>query len=206
MKVDVCICSDDEIFAHLLACELRLAGFSAATASKDRPYPAPVRLYLLDADTPGLPALAPEVPVLRFSSAKGSPAEFVRPFQTSELVLQVASLLGKAAPAKKPPRGAKSKPRRRVWTLSDGSRSVTTGGKALVLSPREYLLFKYLYEKGGTPVSREEAALAVWGKVPSGTNVVDVYVYYLREKLEKTFGDKVIHTVRGKGYAFRPRN
>lgn len=70
------------------------------------------------------------------------------------------------------------------------------------LSPREFKLLRYLAENGGKPVSRVQILNAVWGiNYSSHTNVVDVYIYYLRNKIE-TDTRKFIKTVKGVGYLF----
>lgn len=70
------------------------------------------------------------------------------------------------------------------------------------LSPREFKLLRYLAENGGKPVSRVQILNAVWGiNYSSHTNVVDVYIYYLRNKIE-TDSQKFIKTVKGVGYLF----
>ena len=79
------------------------------------------------------------------------------------------------------------------------SRTVSCQGVSSRLTKREYALFEYLYSRRGTEVSRGELYNAVWGG-GDGENVVDVYICYLREKLENKFGVKLIRTVRGKGY------
>lgn len=70
------------------------------------------------------------------------------------------------------------------------------------LSPREFKLLRYLAENVGKPVSRVQILNAVWGiNYSSHTNVVDVYIYYLRNKIE-TDSQKFIKTVKGVGYLF----
>ncbi|NLK39632.1 MAG: winged-helix domain-containing protein [Clostridiales bacterium] len=208
MKFDVCIYSDDEIFSHMLAWELQFAGFKAITAYAPQNQPEPVRLYLIDADMANPPITPPNTPVIRFSSVKNrtdDSVEFIRPFQTSSLITTIAELL-KPAKSTKKTKNAKSASRAQsIFSFSDSSHSVTIGGKTLILSPREYLLLKHLYQKKGHPVSRDEAASVVWEKEGNNTNVVDVYIYYLRKKLEKAFDDRMIHTVRNKGYLLKPK-
>ena len=73
-------------------------------------------------------------------------------------------------------------------------------GKKVELTKKEFALLDLLYENRGVPVSREEALTLVFGESGSGTNVVDVYVNYLRSKIDNPFGVRLITTVRGKGY------
>jgi two-component system OmpR family response regulator len=88
-------------------------------------------------------------------------------------------------------------------TLDPLERRVMRGGRRVELSPREFSLLEFLMRNAGRPVSRSRIAQAVWNyQFDTETNVVDVYINYLRKKL--AFGDSapVIHTVRGVGYRF----
>lgn len=80
---------------------------------------------------------------------------------------------------------------------------VTLDGNLVDLSPREYKLLVYLIKNVDKPVSRFQILNAVWGiNFDNHSNVVDVYISYLRNKLDK--GDeKYIHTVKGVGYVFK---
>lgn len=79
---------------------------------------------------------------------------------------------------------------------------VTCRGEPIGLTEREYQLLALLDEHRGQPVSREEAARRVWG-TDTGTNVVDVYVRYLRKKLDERFDARFLVTVRGQGYLLK---
>lgn len=79
-------------------------------------------------------------------------------------------------------------------------------GHALDLTKKEFDLLVYLVENRNKVVSREQALDAVWGYDFIGnTNVVDVYVRYLRAKIDDAFGVKLIETVRGFGYIIRSK-
>ena len=84
--------------------------------------------------------------------------------------------------------------------LDDAARTVHFGGAEAVLTKREYSLFKVLMSAEGKPVAREELESAAWNETGSGSNIVDVYIAYLRRKLRSAFGAEMIITVRGKGY------
>ena len=73
----------------------------------------------------------------------------------------------------------------------------------MTLTAREYDLLAYLDDHRGIPVSREELAREVWSLPLSQSNVVDVYVRYLRKKLDEPFDTRFILTVRGKGYMLK---
>ncbi len=83
-------------------------------------------------------------------------------------------------------------------------RSVARGGKAIDLSAREYALIEYLIQHKGRCVPRAKLLQQVWDMPEqSGTNVVEVYVNYLRRKVDQGFDQPLIHTVRGQGYVLR---
>ena len=84
--------------------------------------------------------------------------------------------------------------------LDKENRTVYFKGKKVELTKKEFSLLDLLYENCGVPVSREEAHALVFSESGSGTNVVDVYINYLRAKIDHPFGVRLITTVRGKGY------
>lgn len=94
--------------------------------------------------------------------------------------------------------------------LSFGSITVDTSlyqvqqnGKDIVLSPTEYKLLVYLLKNKNKVLSRSQILSSVWGiNFDSNTNVVDVYISYLRNKLDES-GDQVIHTIKGVGYLIK---
>jgi two-component system, OmpR family, response regulator len=85
--------------------------------------------------------------------------------------------------------------------LDPAAHSVTRAGIAVELSPREFALLEFLMRHPGEVVSRSKILEHVWDVNYDGfSNVVDVYVGYLRRKLEEPFGRPLIRTVRGVGY------
>jgi len=88
--------------------------------------------------------------------------------------------------------------------LNPLSRTVTRGDKRIYLTPREYDLLYFLMVNQGRVVTRMEIAENVWGiNFDRGTNYVDVYINYLRKKIDSGFSRKLIHTVRGVGYVLK---
>lgn len=78
---------------------------------------------------------------------------------------------------------------------------VRVNGTLVNLSPKEFQLLEYLLLNQGIVLSREKIEDHIWNMdYEGGTNVVDVYISYLRKKLEEPFGCKLIHTIRGAGY------
>ncbi len=89
-------------------------------------------------------------------------------------------------------------------TVDVKSREVTRAGKKIELSAREYTILEALIRNAGTVMSREKIESSVWNyDYVGGTNVIDVYIRYLRKKIDDDFEKKLIHTVRGAGYVLR---
>ena len=85
------------------------------------------------------------------------------------------------------------------------TRDVTRGGRPVSLTQKEYGLLEYLVRHAGTPVTREQISEQVWRQpFDANTNIVDVYINYLRKKLDIDDLPPLVHTVRGVGYVLRP--
>ncbi len=88
--------------------------------------------------------------------------------------------------------------------MNTDQKSVQRAGTPIKLTSREYNLLEFFLKNPNKVISRMEILENVWGvNFDLGTNVVDVYVNYLRNKIEKNFSKKVIHTVVGMGYILR---
>lgn len=82
--------------------------------------------------------------------------------------------------------------------------TVTRAGDAISLSAKEFDILEYLIRNKGIVLSREKIENHVWNfDYTGGTNVVDVYIRYLRKKIDDPYDRKLIHTIRGKGYVLR---
>lgn len=96
-----------------------------------------------------------------------------------------------------------------VLRISDLSMDCTShivmrGGKEISLSAKEYAMLEYLMYNQGRVLSREMIENHVWNfDYEGGTNVVDVYISYLRKKIDDGYDKKLIHTVRGRGFILR---
>lgn len=85
--------------------------------------------------------------------------------------------------------------------IDTDKRMVTVNGTVVGLTKKEYELLLYLVQNKNIVLSREQILNEVWGYSYIGeTNVVDVYIRYLRSKIDEAFGIKYIHTIRGVGY------
>ena len=82
--------------------------------------------------------------------------------------------------------------------------TVTVNGAPVTLTSREFQLLQYMMENAGIVLSRETLLSTVWGYDYMGeTNVVDVYIRYLRQKIDESCGVKTLHTIRGVGYVMK---
>lgn len=89
-------------------------------------------------------------------------------------------------------------------TLDTESHIVKRGGKEINVTGKEYRLLEYLMTNQGRILSRTKIVNYVWGyDYEGGTKVVDVYMNYLRKKIDEGFEPKLLHTVRGIGYVMR---
>jgi DNA-binding response OmpR family regulator len=88
--------------------------------------------------------------------------------------------------------------------LNTYSKTVTRNGKKIDLSPREFFLLEFLMKNPGKVLSRPEITEQVWGiSFDQGTNVVDVYINYLRNKIDVGSTPKIIQTIVGMGYMLK---
>lgn len=122
----------------------------------------------------------------------------VKPFSAEELLARVRVMIRRTS-------GNTSN----VFTLGDlevdcDSRSVRRGGTVITLSGKEFDILEYLIRNSGKVLSREKISNHIWNYgYEGGSNVVDVYIRYLRKKIDDNFEKKLIHTVRGAGYVLR---
>jgi DNA-binding response OmpR family regulator len=124
----------------------------------------------------------------------------VKPFAFAELLARVQALVRRATAASEPTRLVVGD-----LTLDLLTRRVERGGSALDLRPREFALLEYLMRHPGRVLSKTMILSHVWGySFDPNTNVVDVLVSRLRDKLDRPFPVRLLHTVRGVGYVLRP--
>lgn len=122
----------------------------------------------------------------------------VKPFSFAELMARVRAMTRKNSDSVS-----------NIFTLGDltvdiSAKRVTRGNREIRLSSREFALLEYMIKNVGRVLSREQIENNLYNfDYEGGTNVIDVYIRYLRKKIDEGFDDKLIHTVRGSGYVLR---
>lgn len=128
----------------------------------------------------------------------GADDYLVKPFAFDELIARIRAMTRKSA-------GNSSN----IFSVADlvmdtASHTVTRGGKEIALSAKEFSLLEYLLHNKGHVLSRTMIENNLWNfDYSGGTNAVDVYIRYLRKKVDDGFEPKLIHTVRGCGYVLK---
>lgn len=176
---------------------------------------SPLDLVILDLNLPGIPGLEflhtlrrqwPETPVILVSQATavddrvrglnaGADDFVVKPFAVAELVARVHAVLRR-----------RNRPVTDTFGFEDlevnrVSHKVSRNGRPIELSPKEYALLEYLLRHSRRPVSRNSIIEEVWCLHSDAiTNVVDVYINYLRKKIDAGSDRPLIRTIRGVGY------
>jgi DNA-binding response OmpR family regulator len=121
-----------------------------------------------------------------------------KPFENSILIAHLHALLR---------RHDRGRPQRLVVgpiSLDPLRRSVVAYGRDVTLTPREFALLEFLMERMNEPLAKSEILHAVWGSGFDGDpNIVEVYIGYLRRKIDLAPFESVIRTVRGIGYSMR---
>ncbi len=128
----------------------------------------------------------------------GADDYLTKPFAFEEFVVRVRALLRRGGPVQPP-----------ILHLADlkldpVSREVTRAGRPITLTAKEFALLEFFLRQPGRVLSRVLIAQHVWGvDFDTFTNVIDVYVNYLRKKIDADFSPKLLHTVRGVGYVLK---
>ncbi len=129
----------------------------------------------------------------------GSDDYLTKPFSFSELLARVQALIRRASGVTEP-----STLKVEDVVLNLITREITRGNKKIELQPLEFSLLEYLMRNAGRVVSKTMIMEHVWDyHFDPQTNVVESRIYNLREKIDKDFPEKLIHTIRGVGYVIK---
>ncbi len=197
MEYQIAVYSTDTVFARMLELEFQMRGMSVLTSpSPDAGHSAEV--VLLDLDTSRAPDSSLYRRMIGFTRGSAVSTDeahrsctmiFHRPFEMRLLRREVLD-------EREAPRISQTTAPLPL-SLNAEQACLVVGSRRLSLSPKELLVMQCLLENRGKPVSRESIA-AVIGE--SSANKTDVYICFLRRKLENFFGDRIIKTDRKKGY------
>ena len=131
----------------------------------------------------------------------GADDYMTKPFAIEELLARIRVNLKKHRVDQGGGSGAKTVGK---LCIEPASYRLTYAGEVIGLTKKEFDLYLYLWQHEGTAVTRDELLTNVWGYSFTGdTNIVDVYIRYLRQKVDDRYQIKTIHTIRAVGYLFR---
>ncbi|MBC5722754.1 Response regulator ArlR [uncultured Flavonifractor sp.] len=222
MAEHILLVEDEEKLARMVELELKYEGYSVEKAFDGRKglelaLSGAFDLVLLDIMLPQLSGMEvlrrlrreSQVPVIMLTARdsvvdkvsgldSGADDYITKPFAIEELLARIRAAL-------------RTKSGRDSQMLAVGplameveSRRVTVRGQEVELTKKEFDLLRHLLENKGRVLTREALLDSVWGFDFVGeTNSVDVYIRFLRSKIDEAFGIKLIHTVRGVGYVIK---
>ena len=223
MAEKILLVEDEEKLARMVELELRYEGYEVGKANNgrtglDMALSGEYALVLLDimlpqmtgmevlrrlrreSAIPGIMLTARDSVIDKVSGLDSGADDYItKPFAIEELLARI-----RAALRKQPAAPAVQKLTAGPLVMDVDRHEVTVNGQGVDLTKKEFDLLQHLLENKGRVLSREVLLDGVWGFDFVGeTNSVDVYIRFLRSKIDESFGVKLIHTVRGVGYVIR---
>lgn len=223
MTARILVIEDDEGILTFLRRGLAYEGYEVFDATDGKTGLAiardhPPDLVVLDLMLPGMDGLevcrrlraGGDVPIIILTAKDGvndrivgldmgADDYMVKPFDLDELLARIRALMRRSQPSSRP----------KVYqfadlTLDTGTRQARRGEQMITLTAKEYELLELFMRHPRQVLTRDIIYDSVWGYDFGGeSNIIEVYVRYLRQKLEDTEADRLIHTVRGVGYVLR---
>lgn len=224
--IKILIIEDEEKLARFLELELKYEGYEVEKAFDGRSGLELVKsslfdLVLLDIMLPGLNGIevlrrvrqSSDIPIILLTARdtivdkvtgldSGADDYITKPFAIEELLARIRAVLRKKEVNNEGQ--LKDILVSGALSLNTKNREVHVNDELVYLTKKEFDLLHFLLEYKGIVLSREKILDRIWGyDFYGGTNAVDVYIRYLRVKLEEPFGIKIFHTVRGVGYVIK---
>ena len=225
MAEHILLVEDEEKLARMVELELQYEGYEVekafdGRAGLDRALSGEFDLVLLDIMLPALSGMEvlrrlrreSAMPVIMLTARDtvvdkvsgldmGADDYITKPFAIEELLARIRAALRKRGSGERPEEPLLSAG---PLTMDVERHTVAVSGTPVELTRREFDLLHHLLENKGRVLSREALLDSVWGFDFVGeTNSVDVYIRFLRSKIDEAFDIKLIHTVRGVGYVIR---
>lgn len=223
-KFKILIVEDEKKIARFLELELDHEGYLVDSVHDGRAGLARVQeqeydLVLLDIMLPGLNGIEVCRRIRQFSSlpiimltAKDDVADMVtglnigaddyitKPFAIEEILARIRAILRRTQESW----GTANKLQVGDLVMDLSAYQVTRGGQTIQLTKREFDLLEYLLRNSGIVLGRDKILDAVWGyEYEVDSNILDVYIRYLRSKIDEPFDKKLLYTVRGFGYTLK---
>jgi DNA-binding response OmpR family regulator len=224
VPITILIIEDEKQIARFLELELKHEGYAVEIEYDGRgglrkAEESEPDLILLDIMLPGINGMEvcrrirqfSEVPVIMLTAKDettdkvmgldiGANDYVTKPFVIEELLARIRAVLRNKKPSKQPKKSLVAGDLR----MDLATRQVFKGDESIDLTKKEYDLLEYLLRNKGIVLTRDQILENVWGYEYSGdTNVVDVYIRYLRSKVDDEHDTRLIQTVRGVGYILR---
>lgn len=228
MQQRILIIEDEEKLARFIELELTFEGYAVEKAADGRTGLAlalekPFDMIALDVMLPGLNGIeilrrirqTSKVPVILLTARDsimdkvagldcGANDYITKPFAIEELLARIRALLRNNQSKQDTPSEQEPVLRSGKVEMSLTRREVRVDGQLVELTKREFDLLAFLLQNKGLVMSRDLLLDKVWGYDFVGeTNAIDVYIRYIRAKIEEPFGVKIIQTIRGVGYVIR---
>ena len=205
MAETILLVEDEEKLARMVELELRYEGYEVEKAfdgrtGLERAVSGSFDLVRRERSTPVIMLTARDSVIDKVSGLDSGADDYItKPFAIEELLARIRAALRKRTAAPEETLLTAG-----PLTMNVDKHQVTMKDQPVELTKKEFDLLRHLLENKGHVLSRETLLDSVWGFDFVGeTNSVDVYIRFLRSKLDEAFGFKLIHTVRGVGYVIR---